>query len=282
MLAPLQFRLLQVGACRHPECVAIRGGQWGAATFPALCGLIQHPTLGNWLFDTGYSTHFLEATQPFPERFYRWITPMQLPEEQQLIFQLARLGLRPVDINGIILSHFHADHIAGLRDYPNAQIVAMYTEYTQLIPLSRTRGLFHAFLPQLLPDDFLKRARFVESMHRLTLPPELRPFHHGFDLLGDGSLLAVPLPGHSHHQLGLLLRCQDGQTIFLVADACWSIKALQQNRPPSWLAEQLFDDKHAYRTTFGQLQQLAYHNPNLLVVPSHCEITARALIHATI
>lgn len=282
MLAPLQFRLLQVGACRHPECVAMRGGQKGAVTFPALCGLIQHPTLGNWLFDTGYSDHFQEATQPFPERLYRWVTPVSLPPEQQLTAQLAQLGLRPGDIDGIILSHFHADHISGLRDYPNAEIIAMQAEYAQLSQLSRIQGLFHGYLPQLLPASFSTQARFVESMRLLTLPPELQPFRYGFDLLGDGSLLAVPLPGHTHHHLGLLLRRQDGQIVFLVADACWSIKALQQHRPPSWLAQRLFDDRLAYRATFGQLQQLAEQNPAVLVVPSHCEVTARAWLNESI
>ena len=279
MLEPISFQMLQVGSCRHPECLAMRGGSWRPVVFPALCALIRHPAMGNWLFDTGYGEHFMDATNPFPERFYRWMTPIALPENQRLVTQLDSLGLRPQDIDGVIISHFHADHIGCLRDFPRAVHVASQAAYSQVTGLSRIGALLQAFLPALLPVDFSRRCRFLETMPVVALPPELQPFGHGHDILGDGSLLAVPLHGHSHQQFGLLLRRADGRIVLLAADACWSLKALQEGRVPTWLAQRIFSDREAYRQTFDKLKVLSQQHPDILLVPSHCEATARALAH---
>ena len=278
MLNPLSFQMLQVGSCRHSECVALRGGSLRPATFPALCALIRHPTLGNWLFDTGYGEYFHEATNPFPERFYRWVTPNSLPENERLVVQLAAMGLRPQDVDGVIISHFHADHIGALRDFPRATLVASHAGYAHVHGLSRLRALSQGFLPALLPADFQDRSRFIEGMPLVELPPELQPFGHGYDILGDLSLVAVPLHGHAHEQFGLLLRREDGRTVFLSADACWSLKALRESRPPTWLAQRIFADRAGYRQTFDKLQTLSQRHPSVLLIPSHCEETARALV----
>ncbi len=278
MLNPLSFQMLQVGSCRHPECVALRGGSLRPATFPALCALIRHPTLGNWLFDTGYGEYFHAATNPFPERLYRWVTPNSLPENERLVVQLTALGLRPQDVDGVIISHFHADHIGALRDFPRATLVASHAGYAHVHGLSRFRALSQGFLPALLPADFKDRSRFIEGMPLVELPPELQPFGHGFDILGDLSLVAVPLHGHAHEQFGLLLRREDGRTVFLSADACWSLKALRESRPPTWLAQRIFADRAGYRQTFDKLQALSQRHPSVLLIPSHCEETARALV----
>ncbi len=41
---------------------------------------------------------------------------------------------------------------------------------------------------------------FVEDKKTISLPSHYAPFDTGFDLLGDGSLLAVELPGHAKGQ----------------------------------------------------------------------------------
>lgn len=278
MLSPVSFEMLQVGFCRHPECVALRGGALRPVVFPAMCALIRHPGFGNWLFDTGYGEHFHAATEPFPERFYRWATPIVLPDSERLVAQLATRGLRPQDIDGVVISHFHADHIGALRDFPRARLVASHAGFAHVDGMSRFRALTQGFLPALLPPDFKERSRFVEGLPRVELPPELRPFGHGFDILGDASLLAVPLHGHAHEQFGLLLRRADGRTVFLSADACWSLRALRESRPPTWIAQRIFADKAGYRRTFEKLQALSNEHPEVLLIPSHCQESARVLV----
>lgn len=278
----LPFRLLKVGHCSHPECVTQRGGRWAATLFPALCGLLRHPTRGWILFDTGYSQHFTTATQPFPERLYRWTTPFTLPPEQTLTAQLARLGIAPDDITHVVISHLHGDHIAGLRDFPRAGFITMRGEVQAMDQRSRFGNLTHGTLPALLPDDFRQRVRYAEDAARTALPRELRPFEQGFDLFGDGSLLAVHLPGHSRGQIGIVFRQESDRLTFMSADACWSMGALREDRGPLWIARRIFDHDGQYQQTFHRLRQMQAGGGAPLLIPSHCEQTWKAYEQSTL
>jgi glyoxylase-like metal-dependent hydrolase (beta-lactamase superfamily II) len=57
------------------------------------------------------------------------------PTTGKLAAQLAAVGLKPTDINNVVLSHYHGDHINGLRNkagelvYPNARVHVPTTEH---------------------------------------------------------------------------------------------------------------------------------------------------------
>ena len=56
----VEFTILKVGHCNHPQCVAARGTGFKSVEFPALCFLIKHPDKGYILYDTGYEHYFFE------------------------------------------------------------------------------------------------------------------------------------------------------------------------------------------------------------------------------
>jgi glyoxylase-like metal-dependent hydrolase (beta-lactamase superfamily II) len=273
----VKFDLLKVGYCQHPECAALRGAGRRAIDFPALVGLIEHPQLGLILYDTGYSDHFLEATRRFPECLYRMISPMILPPQEQLLVQLESRGIAATDIQTIIISHFHADHVAGLKDFPNARFIATRSERDCCEKQGRLGRLRRAYLRHLLPDDLQKRLTYAESKAVVSLPSQWMPFEQGFDLFDDASLLGVNLPGHTASQLGLVFEAQDIGNIFLVADACWKIEGLEQNRRPARFAYTLFDSRRAYDATFEKLYTLHRSKHALRIIPSHCSTTWDAI-----
>jgi glyoxylase-like metal-dependent hydrolase (beta-lactamase superfamily II) len=279
MARGVDIHLLEVGHCRHPEWVTQRGGAWTSCRFPALAVLILHPDAGAMLYDTGYAERFEQATTPFPERFYRWLTPMTLPADQRLDAQLQRYGVRLDDVRRVIISHMHADHVAGLRDVPRARFTALRADIDAARTLARSRvgGLMKAHLPALLPDDFSTRLDIADERAAVTLGDAWTPFTHGFDLIGDGSLIAIPLPGHAAAQMGLVVRRDDGNRCFLAADACWSGPAMRTARLPSPLVRPLKHDWSAYRHTFRRLHALSLAQPDLHIVPSHCAASIAAL-----
>lgn len=121
-LPEVAVHIIRAEHCVHPQVMAIRDGSWRPAVYPALSILIIHPSEEPMLFDTGYNPAFFAATEPFPERFYRWLTPVTLVAGSEVAGQLGRFGLAPGDIRHLILSHFHADHIAGTHAFSNAVI----------------------------------------------------------------------------------------------------------------------------------------------------------------
>jgi glyoxylase-like metal-dependent hydrolase (beta-lactamase superfamily II) len=276
----LDYTLFSAGYCSHPECITIKGGRWCSQKYPALCALIKHPEYGNILFDTGYSPRFFEETKKWPLWLYKKITPVKIPNEETLIYQLQQKDINPEDIAYIVLSHFHADHIAGIRDFPNAKIICSRLGFNAV---KRTKGiaaLKKGFIAGLLPDDFESRLTFLEDKKAIPLDNFMRPFVEGVDIFGDGSLIAVSLPGHAVGQFGLLFTDSSQKQVFLVADSCWSSKAYRDYKLPSTITYLIHDKKSAYQNTLSKLHRLYNQNKKIRIVPSHCQEVWQELLEA--
>lgn len=265
----VDWRAYDVGHCLHPECMVRRGGALAARRFPSLAFRLRHPAFGDVLFDTGYSHHFFDATRRFPERLYRMATPVHLGERQCLRAQLEAEGIAARDIAGIVLSHLHGDHVGGLLDFPDAPLWCARAAWHDLAARGRWSALRIGLLPALLGTDFGSRCRWIEALPRVAPPETLTGFGDGHDLLGDGSLIAVPLPGHAAGHCGLAFRDRDGW-VFLVGDAAWSSSALRDRALPPRFTTGWLGDTGAYRDTFLRLSALMQAQPGLRLVPSHC------------
>ena len=69
----------------------------------------------------------------------------------------------------------------------------------------RLGGLRRGFLRELLPGDVAERLSFAEELRAVELPGAFGAFGAARDRFGDGSALAVPLPGHADGHIGLYL-----------------------------------------------------------------------------
>ncbi len=267
----VEITFLKAGYCTHPEAMVLPGSSWKSIVFPALFALIRHP-MGWILFDTGYSERFYQETQHLPQKLYAWLTPVYLQPQESAISQLKLLGIQPNDIKYIIISHFHADHIGGLKDFPKAEFICFQSGYNAIKNKQGLSALKAGFLAGLMPENFEDLVIFVENSNKIKLPNNFAPFDQGFDLFGDGRLIAIELPGHAVGQMGLYLTDNSGQQYFLIADACWLSRAYQELIYPQRIADLLFADKKAYRQTLKKINQLYRNNPDLKIIPSHSSI----------
>lgn len=264
----LTCHILDTGHCLAHEHVLIQGGARKEVACHSIVALLGHPSAGWLLWDTGYAPRMLEATQHFPYWLYRLVTPLRLRPELAVAAQLPRLGLQPADIRRVVISHFHGDHLAGLRDFPHSRYVTLPEAYASVAHRSGLAAVRRAFIPSLLPAGFDRRLAPVTRFDGPPLPA-LGPTH---DLFGDGSALLVRLPGHARGQVGLLATTNRGR-IFFVADSCWLARSVRDDRTPSRLAGLIADDTTAVRATIGQLHAFAQAWPDVLIVPSHCPET---------
>lgn len=264
-MAVESWHVLRVGACRHPEFMAKRGGHLCSVSFPALVGLIFHSD-GPILFDTGYHPRFFAATEDFPERFYRWATPVQYGPDDSLEGQLKGFGLAPEDVRMVVVSHFHGDHVAGLAAFPQARVWCARAGFERLHQGSRFGRVRQGLLSALVPADIVPS--FYEDRPLTPLPSEMLPFSTGADLMGDGSVMAIELPGHCPGHWGLWI----APGVLFIGDAAWSLAAITDDAPPPAITTGLLGDTEVYRQTLRDLKKLV---GKVEIIPSHCEVTAR-------
>src|SRR6476646_1068822 len=150
--------ILDTGYCLTLERLVIDNGALRTIHCHSIATLLHHRDHGWTLFDTGYAPRMLKATRKLPYRLYRLLTPLRLRPQQSVAAQLSRSGIPPAGIKHIIISHFHADHIGGLRDFPGAELIALRSGYEHVKDLRGFKALQRTFLPTLLPPDFEHRA----------------------------------------------------------------------------------------------------------------------------
>jgi glyoxylase-like metal-dependent hydrolase (beta-lactamase superfamily II) len=236
MTAP---RFINSALVSVPERLVLRGGSWRSIDVGVLYGLVPHPQHGPVLVDTGYGPRATEGPRSPMLYLYGAILRPRLQREHLSLPQLAQLGYGPGDVKRIIVTHFHPDHIAALRDFPNAAFVTSAAAWAKVRAMSPMARLHNGIFLELLPDDFEARIIPIETCTEVPTP-----FGLGRDALGDGSCLAIDLPGHAIGHFGLLWPHLE-QPLFYAVDTTWLNEAL--DRLPVGPAQLVYSDAAAMR-----------------------------------
>ncbi|WP_019954983.1 MBL fold metallo-hydrolase [Yoonia vestfoldensis] len=225
---------------KAPERFVLREAPWRQRALWVRYGLYLGAASGPVLIDTGYTSHALhDAGRSAALRFYGRALGASLQPRGQPVPFLARHGLRPEEITTVVVTHFHADHVSGLRLFPNARFIAARAGWDALRAHGTLGNLRHAVFPELLPPDFADRLDPIERK------PAVRTDHGtAYDLMGDGALLALPLPGHAVGHVGLLFT-RLAKPLLYAVDTQWMLAALPAPRRPGFPAMLVATDRAA-------------------------------------
>lgn len=230
------------------EWLLLRKGRRRRLSVPVRYGFFVHPVVGLTLIDTGYTPRVTEGRRGVFLRLYAALLRLTLSPSGQLDAFLEARGLSRSDVAAVIVTHFHADHVAGLRALPAARFLASRAAVSQLEQSSDLALVRHGIFRELLPDDFAGRLTLFDDCPRVEAPLGLGL---AYDLFGDGSVLALPLPGHARGHSGVLFARLDPPLLY-AADAQWLRSALAPNRsgPASLI---VFDDRVAGEKTAARI-----------------------------
>lgn len=227
----------------------------------------MHPSQGPVLFDTGYSEEFFKATKTFPERFYRWTTPVFLGTGESAVRRLGAMGLEPKEVGHIILSHFHADHVAGLKDFPDSRLICLEEAWSDLWAKGRWSSVRKGLLWDLIPEKPGKRLMVLKKHDQFWTDDG--PWEGGsWDIFGDGLLRILALPGHAAGHAGLLVKTTSGLKIHL-ADAAWSWDELLGRKQLNFPARWIVSDWKAYTKTQKQICDFLARRKDVQAILSH-------------
>jgi glyoxylase-like metal-dependent hydrolase (beta-lactamase superfamily II) len=244
---------LELGAAKQPRCaLAGEASCWRRVRQVYAAYLVHHPR-ATFLVDAGVSSQVRTDLRRFS-----LLTRLAFAFRDRggLAAALAQAGGPHVDF--VLLTHAHWDHASGLTDLPGVKVLTTPEE------LSYVRQ-FHGREPTVMPEHFARAT--VDTFAWDGPPYENFPVSH--DLFGDGSVVAVPLPGHTPGSLGVFVRTAEAR-LFFVGDAVWSRDGI---RIPSHRAKPLSHlvDADVDRTseTIWRLHHLQERDPELVIVPAH-------------
>ena len=267
MSVKVEFEILYTGYCMAPEAIAIKSGKRKSIRFHANVVLIKHPTEGYILFDTGYAPRFFEVTAKWPEKMQALSTPAVIEEEWSVIHQLKEKGISSQDIPHLVISHYHADHISGLKDFPHSRFYSMKSAYDQMQKHKGFAGVRRGLISKLMPEDIGERISFFDEWKQ-EARTDTFAFH--YDMFEDGSIRIVQLPGHARGQIGLLLNEGNDEPVFLAADGFWLTDSLDQNVLPNSIVKLFFDDWKAYKESFQKIRKYRLDHPETNIISCHC------------
>ena len=270
----LKLYLNYAGLCYARKNYALRGAENKEIQFHALFGLIQHPDHGWILYDTGYTQRFFETTKKFPNKIYALATKVVVDKTEEVKAQLEKFGLTASDIAHVIITHFHADHIGGLKDFTNARLYCSEAAYQQIKGMNSLFAFRKGILKELLPEDFESRMVIIEDQ---AIHIKDSVFDIKYDLFGDDSLLLYPVPGHAAGMMAVLLTTNK-RKYFLIADTCWLRESYQKMILPHPLVKLFFDSWKDFKRSLEKVYLFHQRNPDVMVVPTHCYETTSQLV----
>lgn len=133
-------------------------------------------------------------------------------QKTTIVEQLATLGIKPVDIDIVGISHSHSDHTGQAAAFPQAKLIIGTADFKLAQEPAQPGG------PNPIAP-WTKAGAKVEMASADT------------DVFGDGSVMTLHLPGHTPDHMALLVNLKSGP-VMLSGDAFHSIEAREKRGVP--------------------------------------------------
>lgn len=162
-------------------------------TLTSSCYLIRHGDR-YMMWDTGFPVALVGAPLSASG-------PMSSTMRVSLVDQLARLGVRPEQIELVGISHSHGDHTGQAQAFPGATLLIGAGDWAVVSAKPGPAGAAPAPL-----------AHWVDGGGKVD------PVARDRDVFGDGSVTMIDLPGHTPGHHGLLVRLARTGPVLLSGD----------------------------------------------------------------
>ena len=182
--------------------------------------------------------------------------PEPLREDQGIVPQLAKVGVKPEDIDIVVLTHLHWDHVGNVSSFPNAQFILSRDELRfALDPVPYLCLAYEALQVGMQPEIL----RVIDRIKVVDM--EEREIAEGVKI--------IPLPGHTPGSIGVVVETEDGPYV-VAGDAVpkyQNIKGVPEERLP-YLISGIYTDMVAMWKSFERVDEIIHHD-FLRVIPGH-------------
>lgn len=176
--------------------------------------------------------------------------------DQNMVTQLEKAGVKPEDIDILVLTHLHWDHVGDVAKFSNAEFIVSREELRfALDPLPCLYVAYEALQLGMEPM-FLKvidRIKTVEMREKEIVE----------------GVRVIPLPGHSPGSIGVVVDTEKGPYV-ITGDAApmyGNLKGSPEERLP-YLMTGIYTDMHAMWKSFELIDEIVGHDFSK-VIPGH-------------
>jgi N-acyl homoserine lactone hydrolase len=193
----------------------------GKFQIPVAFFLIKHPK-GNVLFDTGNNDRIIQDISYWGP--LASLDPVRTPDVA-IDTQLNKIGIKPSDVNYVVLGHMHLDHAGNVGKFPNATVVVQRDEIINaFFPPASFAG------PYITGDFAMLRSPTGSATANKQPMIEL---DGDLDLFGDGSFYIRRSVSHTPGSQFAVVRLPKSGTVVLTSDVCYLMENLNKDILPS-------------------------------------------------
>jgi N-acyl homoserine lactone hydrolase len=246
------------------------GRSW--VPLPLQCFLIEHRD-GWVLFDTGIDPAIMSGRGYIKQAIGRFLLPrifrLHIRGTDRIDHVLTGAGVAAGDIRMAVISHLHFDHVGGIAQIPQADLLVSAREWAIL---SEPHPEYEWILREHIE---IPSAKWRQISFEPTDDPLFEGFEGIHDVAGDGSMILLPTPGHTRGSMSMLIRQEGWDPILLVGDLTYETALLEQDIVPGT------GDKDTLLASFANVRRLKRCLPGLAILASHDFAAEAAVSRAT-
>jgi N-acyl homoserine lactone hydrolase len=215
---------------------------------PVSSYLIEHPN-GLILVDTGWHEEIRTNQKRHLGRFSHSMFKGSLPAGNSIAERLESFGVKSNDLDFVLLTHLHSDHVSGLKHVQDANKIL--TSDIEWKAANKRLGYIKSMWQGIPIDTF--------SLQDIPYGP----FNKGYDLFMDGSLYLVHTPGHSDGMFSVLIKMPKGWLV-LASDVGYSGRSWNHMVLPG-----LAIDKNAAKLSLKWMKDFSNRDDCIKILANH-------------
>lgn len=231
---------------------------------PVSAYLIEHPK-GKFLVDTGWARDMSPEGVFDRKAQIKSLGTVMLYEVNQgriglgqcIDEQLLAMGIKDSDLDAVLLTHLDCDHANGLKQVKGAKKFLVAADEVKFASKITNKVRYY--------KNWWKDIPLTEFDWNDTQGPVGK----SYDLLGDGSIELINIPGHADGLFAVKVKNEEDKYVLLFSDGGYARKSweemitsgiaadkTQQKKSLAWIREQSMDE--------NCVESLANHDPDIV------------------
>ncbi|MBQ9305796.1 N-acyl homoserine lactonase family protein [Butyrivibrio sp.] len=249
--------------CNAVKASGVFGKKEDRLWLPVSAYLIEHPK-GKFLVDTGWARDVSPNGEFDKKAQIKSLGSVLLYEVNQgriglgqcIDEQLLEMGIKDSDIDAVLITHLDCDHANGLKQVKNAKKFMVSADEVKFA------------------NKITNKVRYYKGwwegidLTEFEWNDNQGPVGKSYDLLGDGSIELINIPGHADGLYAVKVKNEEGKFVLLFSDGGYARKSWEeqitsgiaadkqlQKQSLAWIKEQSLDE--------NCVESLANHDPDI-------------------